>query len=77
MTRNGDWNRDHAASGWRSRAFLADGWQLLAYDDGYWEVRDEKNEIVAAGTEADGDDAKRRVVLVHAALVAGLTKAGS
>lgn len=34
-----DWERDHAASGWRSRAWMGEGWELIAYDDGRWEVR--------------------------------------
>ena len=33
------WQRDPAASGWRSRCWLEGLWEALAYDDGSWELR--------------------------------------
>lgn len=68
MTDSIDWNRDPAASGWRSRAFLEDGWQLIAYDDGRWEIRHGVVDGLAGGRESDGEHAKARAVLVHRAL---------
>lgn len=62
-----DWHRDPAASGWRSRAWLSDGWELLAYDDGRWEVR--QGFAVAQGVEDDAEAAKLRAVRLYLALV--------
>lgn len=54
-----EWHRDPAASGWRSRAFLRDG-ELLAYDDGRWELRLKPVGFASAsGRERSGDLAKR------------------
>jgi len=65
------WYRDPAASGWRSRAFLPNG-ELLAYDDGDWEIRLPGVDVsVAGGHEPDLESAKARAVLVHNALTMG------
>lgn len=42
------WNVDLAATGVRHRLFIGI-WQLIAYEDGRWEVRHD-NEVVDTGT---------------------------
>jgi hypothetical protein len=70
------WDRDPAASRWRSRALVGEGsfkdgtlFELLAYDDGSWEVRGAPSgHAVAYGREPDGTNAKRRAIAVWQAL---------
>lgn len=61
-----EWHRDPAASGWRSRAWL-DDYELVAYDDGRWEVRRGNVFSGAAGQEVDAEAAKRRALKVYLA----------
>lgn len=62
------WHRDPAAFGWRSRAFLPNG-ELLAYDNGDWEVRlPGVVKSVAFGHEPDHEFAKARAIMVHDAI---------
>lgn len=56
------WHRDPAASGWRSRCWPNDvdgsvnaRWQLLAYDDGRWEVRGPPHGDAVADGKEEGD----------------------
>lgn len=42
------WHHDPAFTGPRDRAFIA-RWQLIAYEDGRWEVR-HNNQVVDQGT---------------------------
>ena len=68
-----EWHRDPAWPVWRSRAFLAGGWQLLVYDDGNWAVTcmasHGAHEAKAGGVEPTADRAMRRAIAVHAALL--------
>ncbi len=74
-----EWHRDPAASGWRSRAFLPEG-ELLAYDDGNWEVRltwrlpSMMGQTVAFGREICGERAKCRALRVYRALVESVSQ---
>jgi len=70
MDRNSmiDWIRDHTVSGWRSRVFLSNTEELIAYDDGRWEVR-LNGETKAFGKESCSEHAKLRALHVHAPLV--------
>jgi hypothetical protein len=53
------WDRDPAASGWRSRCHLGGQWELLAYDDGRWEVRGPPiGHELMGGNVRDGEAAK-------------------
>jgi hypothetical protein len=63
-----DWVRDHAASGWRSRAWLDKG-EVVAYDDGRWYVSlSGQASASAEGVERDAGRAKRLALLVYEAL---------
>jgi hypothetical protein len=65
------WDRDPAASGWRSRAFLERGdkrYELVAYDDGGWWIYTPPS-VVANGYEADGNAAMARCIRVLEALL--------
>ena len=68
------WLRDPSASGWRSRAFLPDGWELLAYDDGRWEIRCASifsGWTIGQGIEkGDPRAAKKRAIKVYKAMIA-------
>ena len=61
------WHRDPAASGWRSRCWPNDAdatvdgrWELLAYDDGHWEVRGPPQGLAVASGAAEDDDGVTR-----------------
>jgi hypothetical protein len=70
-----EWDRDPAASGWRSRAFVGEGFELLAYDDGRWEVRGRPlGHAVAFGREVDGTHAQVRAIHVWRALADPITR---
>ncbi len=63
-----DWCRDHATSGWRSRAWLDKG-EVIAYDDGRWEIRLTGLVTTSAqGIEQDAERAKGRALRVYEAL---------
>lgn len=70
-----EWQRDPAASGWRSRAFLEKG-EVVAYDSGAWFVflggsyPDGRIRSVASAEdmEPDAKRAKRRALAVYEAL---------
>ncbi len=62
-----EWDRDPAASGWRSRAFLPDFWQVLVYDDGAWHIR-YRNEQIVSGKENDDESGKKRALAVYRAI---------
>jgi hypothetical protein len=70
------WSRDPAASGWRSRALVGEGtfdggkrFELIAYDDGRWEVRGPPiGHTVSYDEEKDGEAARARCLKVWAAL---------
>ncbi len=76
-----DWNRDPAASGWRSRAFVgdgfwSDGWsdgkrfELIVYDNGDWEVRGPPiGHAVAVGKEDTAEKGRARCILVWQSLI--------
>ena len=66
-----EWDRDPAASGWRSRAFLDDGWQLIVYDEGDWSIR-KNNEPLIQGKETSAAAGKARAIKIHAALIGDL-----
>lgn len=68
------WNRDPAASGWRSRAFLKNG-EVFVYDDGRWFIC-LKGAITecASGREANAELSKARALLVYAALTHPLSE---
>jgi hypothetical protein len=62
------WDRDGAASGWRSRMLLSRG-ELFAYDDGRWEVRIYKPNVSdATGKESSAELAKKRALGVYVSL---------
>jgi hypothetical protein len=62
-----EWCRDHAASGWRSRAFLDKG-ELVVYDDGHWFVCLSGHSLMDAhGVEPDAEKAKARALRVYEA----------
>jgi len=62
------WDRDHAASGWRDRAFV-EPFELIVYDEGDWEVRGPPlGDTVAHGEEKDAEEARKRCLKVWAAL---------
>ena len=53
-----EWDRDHAASGWRSRAIVG-AYECFAYDDGRWGVyRSDNGDERGAGTRASLSEAK-------------------
>ena len=67
------WCSDPAASGHRARAFaLVQGRavQLIAYDEGDWSVRDDRNAVVAEGNEDDLPTAQARAIAVASVLFA-------
>jgi len=55
------WNFDPAASGDRERMFLG-RWQMIAYLDGRWEVR-QVNKVVASGPTGGRRSAWRGLAL--------------
>ena len=63
------WCQDAAASGRRLRVQI-DGWDLLAYEDGRWEVRSmrDPHHVGARGLEPTQDSAVHRCERVREAL---------
>jgi hypothetical protein len=64
---NGVWYRDHAASGWRFRMWLDDGWELVVYDEGDWHISHQHAPVVS-GEELTDAAGKARAIKVHRAL---------
>lgn len=66
-----NWDRDPAASGWRSRAFLDKG-HITVYDDGEWDVVIRPNyQPSAHGKESDAELGKAKAIAVYNALISG------
>jgi hypothetical protein len=61
-----NWDRDHAASGYRSRAFLRNA-EVIVYDTGEWEIR-ENGLATCSGKESDTDRGKLRALRVYEAM---------
>ena len=63
-----EWNRDPAASGWRSRAFLSAG-EVGVYDTGDWYVRLKSSAMAdATGRASSITRGKRSALAVYTAL---------
>jgi hypothetical protein len=65
------WVNEDVSNGTHRSVAKAGPNELLAYDDGRWEVRGPPLRYgIAGGKEVDGGAAKRRAVLVYIALMA-------
>lgn len=63
------WHRDHAATGWRSRAFVGE-FNLLAYDDGRWALQSDQQTTASGRTVVGGNASPERAKeLVYDCLV--------
>ncbi len=70
-----EWESDHAASGWRSRAFLKHA-EVIVYDTGEWEIRPKggMGQATCGGKEVDAKSGEFRALNVYTALFSSRMK---